>query len=143
MGALLAIALILPTGPPAAAGTTGQKLLAKINAARKRHGVGPLRASPALERSSRSYACRMLRGNFFGHQAHVSAPHKFVQRGEALAMTSGLRLRWRVAYRGWMQSASHRVLLMSGTFNWIGIGSCRGTMRSHRAVTWVAHVGRL
>jgi uncharacterized protein YkwD len=141
---LLAGALTLPVAAPAlGAGAVGPKLIAKINHARKRHGAGALRVSPALTRSSHRYACRMLRRNYFGHMAHVSAPRRFNPSGEALAMTSGLGLRWRVAYSGWMHSSAHRSLLLSRRFRWVGIGSCRGHMGSRRSVTWVVHVGRL
>lgn len=141
---LLAAALSLPPAAPAAgASSAGPKLIAKINKTRKRHGARALRVSPALSRSSRRYACRMLRQNYFGHRAHVSAPRKFNPRGEALAITSGLRLRWRVAFSGWMHSSAHRSLLLSRRSNWIGVGSCRGRMGSRPSVTWVAHVGRL
>jgi uncharacterized protein YkwD len=141
---LFVSALALPAAAPAlGADSVGPELIAKINATRTHHGARPLRVSPALSRSSRGYACRMLRQDYFGHQAHVSAPHKFSPRGEALAMTSGLRLRWRVAFSGWMHSSAHRSLLLNGRFNWIGVGSCRGRMGSRRAVTWVAHLGRL
>jgi uncharacterized protein YkwD len=141
---LLAGALTLPAAGPAAGATpVGPKLIAKINQTRKRHGARALRVSPALTRSSRRYACRMLRRNYFGHRAHVSAPRRFNPRGEALAMTSGLRLRWRVAFSGWMHSSAHRSLLLSRRYNWIGVGSCRGRMGSRPSVTWVTHVGRL
>jgi uncharacterized protein YkwD len=145
---VLLSALALPAAEPAGASFQREFaaqlwLFSKINQTRKRHGLRQLRFSKSLWHSSRRYACRMLRRDYFGHMAHVSAPSKFSPRGEALAMNSGYRNRWRTTYRNWMRSSAHRNLILSRRFRWGAASSCKGRMGSSRARTWVLHVGRL
>jgi uncharacterized protein YkwD len=139
---LLAGVLALPAPAPAAATLAGQKAVASINKIRAGHGLRPLRVSPSLQRSSRRYAAWMLRHDYFGHLSRISVSSRFRRAGEALAMHSGWRPRWRWAVRAWMHSAPHRRILLSSNFSWIGIGVSRGRMGRSRSTTWVAHLGR-
>jgi uncharacterized protein YkwD len=41
-----------------------------------------------------------------------------------------------------MRSPSHRRILLSRRFTWIGVGYARGRMGRSRASTWVAHFGK-
>jgi uncharacterized protein YkwD len=139
---LVAGALTLPAAVPAAASSAGSKAAASINSIRAKHGLRPLRVSPSLQRSSRHYAAWMLRHDYFGHQSRISVSRRFRRAGETLAMHYGGSVSARWAVRAWMHSAPHRRILLSGRFTWIGVGAVRGRMGSHRAVTWVAHVGK-
>jgi uncharacterized protein YkwD len=142
--AVCSLVVSVPALPAqATAAPVAPKVVGKINQKRQKQGVRALRSSPALMRSSHRYACRMLARDYFGHMARVSAPRKFHPRGEALAMTSGHRPRWKVAWRSWIHSSAHRKLILSGRFSWVGVGSCKGRMNGSRATTWVVHVGRL
>jgi uncharacterized protein YkwD len=70
-------------------------------------------------------------------------PRRFRFAGEALALHYGWSTSARWVVRAWMRSPEHRAILLSGRYRWIGISAARGRMDSHRATTWVAHVGRM
>jgi uncharacterized protein YkwD len=125
----------------AAASSAGHKLVAYVNQIRAKYGRSPLRESGSLRRSSRRYAAWMLRHDYFGHRSTISASHSFRRVGETLAEHSGWSSGWRWVVRAWMHSSEHRRILLSSSFNWIGVGRARGRMGSSRATTWVAHVG--
>ena len=138
----LVVAAVALPAVPAAALTPDQKVVAAVNKARARHGIHQLRVSRTLELSSHRYAVWMLRNDYFGHRSRISASHRFRRLGEALGLHPGWRARWRRMFRAWMRSPSHRRILMSRRFTWIGVGFARGAMGRGFDTTWVVHVGR-
>ena len=114
----------------------------KINQIRKAHGIHKLRPSLYLFASSRRYARRMIRTDYFGHQSRIPVAGRFRLAGETLAWHSGWRLRPRRTVRRWMRSPSHRAVLLSSRFRRLGVGRARGRYGSYRATMWVAHVAR-
>jgi uncharacterized protein YkwD len=139
--ALLAGFVLLPAADASAKHRVGPTLIAHINKVRAHHHLRPLRVNRALLRSSRRYACRMIRAGRFGHASGVSAPHRFSPRGEALALTSSWRRRWRSALSGWWHSPPHRAILLGRHYRYIGVGSCKGHLGGGRSMTWVVHTG--
>jgi uncharacterized protein YkwD len=139
--ALVSITLVLPATVEAhhAAST----MVGKINKVRAQHGLPPLRSSPSLNRSSRRFARTMIRRDFFGHRARVSASRRFHRLGEALAMRSGRRPGVRGTLRSWMRSPSHRRLVLTRANRYVGAGMARGRFGGRRAVIWVMQVGSL
>ena len=138
---LVACAVALSAPPPASASSLAGRVIAYVNQVRKERGRRPLRASPSLARSSSRYARWMLRNDYFGHRGAIAASGRFRRLGEALAMQWGWRPSWRWAVRAWMRSATHRRILLSGSFSRIGVGMALGRMGRRRATTWVVHVG--
>jgi uncharacterized protein YkwD len=129
---------------PAAAGAASPAqpaMLGKVNAVRAAHGLGPLRASPALHRSARRYARWMLRHDYFGHLKRIRASSRFGLLGENLAWHSGRRPRIGRTIRAWLGSPGHRALLVHPRFRFLGAGMARGTMGARRATAWVLHFG--
>jgi uncharacterized protein YkwD len=117
-------------------------MFTKINQIRRAHGLARLRPSLALFYSARRYARRMIRSDYFGHQARIPVAGRFRMAGETLAWHSGWRLSPRGTVRQWMGSPSHRAVLLSSSFTRLGVGRARGYYGSMRATMWVAHVGK-
>jgi uncharacterized protein YkwD len=138
----LAVAAVALPAAPASASSPGQRAVASLNKIRASHGLGPLRVSPSLRRSSGRYARLMLKQDFFGHQARISVSRRFRRGGETLALHYGRRVSAGWEVRAWMHSPPHRRLLMSRRFTWVGISAARGRMGRQRAVTWVGHFGK-
>jgi uncharacterized protein YkwD len=139
---LLVGVLALPAAQPAEATTPGQKAMDYLNQVRKRHGLKPYRRSRDLSRSSRGFALWQMRHDRFGHRARVSCSRRWRSAGEALALYTGSRLRWRYVIRRWLRSSSHRSILLSSRFRYVGIGIDRGIFRGGRATIWVLQAGR-
>jgi uncharacterized protein YkwD len=132
--------LVLPL--PAAAQPQNHRVIRVVNQYRQAHGLAPLRPSYSLWRSSRSYAKRMMLGDYFGHASRIAMSPRFSLRGENLALWDGWRLRYRHVVRGWMRSPGHRAILLEPRYRYIGVGRCRGRMGRRLATTWVLHAGR-
>jgi uncharacterized protein YkwD len=127
---------------PASAVPAEVKMFKKINKIRRAHGKARLRPSYSLFVSAKLYALRMMRSNYFGHQARIPVAARFRAAGETLAWHSGWRLTPRRTVRRWMHSPPHRAVLLSSRFNRLGVGRSRGNYAGHRASMWVAHIGR-
>jgi uncharacterized protein YkwD len=114
----------------------------KINRIRTAHGLARLRPSYSLFVSAKLYARRMMRSDYFGHQARIPVASRFKAAGETLAWHRGWRLSPRQTVRRWMDSPSHRAVLLSSRFNRVGVGRARGRYAGRMATMWVAHVAR-
>ena len=117
-------------------------MVAKINAARGAHGMRPLRYSPSLTRSSSRYGRYLLRCDRFGHAGRIMASGRFSRLGEILALTHGSKLRSSRTLRNWLDSPSHRAVLLSSSFRYIGAAAVRGRLGGRRAVVWTVQFGR-
>jgi uncharacterized protein YkwD len=113
-----------------------------INEIRSANGLAKLRPSYSLFLSSRRYARRMIRSDYFGHLSTISVAGRFRAAGETLAYHHGWRLSPRRTVSQWMNSPPHRAVLLSRRFTRIGVGKARGRLGRAVATTWVAHVGR-
>jgi uncharacterized protein YkwD len=140
---LVACGSLLFAGSAAAeaASPAQRAMVKKVNSVRAAHGLGPLRAAPALHRSARRYAGWMLRHDYFGHQRRIRASSHFGLLGENLAWHSGGRPRVGWTVRAWLGSPGHRALLLHPRFRWLGAGMARGTIGARRATAWVLHFG--
>jgi uncharacterized protein YkwD len=136
MLALSAPSLAAAEVPPESAA-----LIEKVNEIRRSSGLPTLRVSEELTGSSRSYAHYMLKNDYFGHLASIRAGGDFLLLGETLAWHSGWKNRVRTTVSRWMASPSHKAVLLSPTYRWIGAGRARGKMGSRRATAWVAQLG--
>jgi uncharacterized protein YkwD len=137
--AISAAAMLLPSS--AAFAGAEREAIEALNDVRRANGVAPLRVSEGLNRSSGSYARRMLRHDFFGHGARIDVPGGFRAAGETLAYHTGWNPQPRKTIGRWMNSPGHRAVLLSSRFRWVGMGLARGRLGGSVATTWVAHVG--
>jgi uncharacterized protein YkwD len=126
---------------PATASPEGE-MFKQINSIRRAHGLHRLHPSLRLFYSASHYARRMIRSDYFGHQARIPVSRRFRLAGETLAWHSGWRLSPRRTVWQWMGSPSHRAILLSSRFTRLGVGRARGRYGSRRATMWVAHVAK-
>jgi uncharacterized protein YkwD len=144
--AVLLCAFVLGAVPPAGqavAAPEEQEMVDALNAARARHDLPALKASPSLERSSFSFAERLMRTDVFAHAERIQARDRFRRLGEVLAWTAGWRLRRAVTVNMWLRSPAHRALILSRHFRYAGAGRSRGILGGGLATIWVVQLGSL
>ncbi|MDX6535395.1 MAG: hypothetical protein QOJ13_3485 [Gaiellales bacterium] len=149
--------LLVSQSPSADAAVTPRSVLLKrINEVRHAHGLPALRASKALTKVAAKHSYSMIRGRYF---AHTSPGGSTLQKrvlasgfvdgyswtaGENLAWGTGNRALPRYVVKGWMNSPTHRAILMTSGFRYVGISRYCGTFLGYRdACVWTADfVGR-
>jgi uncharacterized protein YkwD len=143
LAVVVGIACALALVPaPAQAASPSTVLVRKINEFRKAHGLRPLRVSGSLRHSAGAYSRRMMNRDYFGHGSRITASRRLFRRvGEAIEMHRGSRARASLALRRWKRSSSHRALLLSSSFRWIGAGRAVGDFRGRRSTIWVVQLG--
>jgi uncharacterized protein YkwD len=142
--AVLVLAVTVAVAVPAVAESASAvpPMIRKINHARVAHGLPGLHYSPSLGRSSRRYARHLMRVDAFRHARRIQASSRFRLLGECLAETSGWRLRRSRVVRMWLNSPSHRAILLSRAFNRVGAAPARGRLWGRPSTIWVAQFGR-
>jgi uncharacterized protein YkwD len=138
-GVLIAVAVVLPAAPAAANAQTDA--INKLNEVRRSKGLPDLRTSASLQRSSTRYARHILQTDYFGHSSRIAVSGEFGRAGETLALQGGWSAQPAHTVSSWMRSPSHRALLLSRSFGWVGMGAVRGRLGSRLVTVWVAHVG--
>ena len=144
MGFATLVAVLVAYAPATAVASVPPEsaaMIKKVNEARRSNGLAELQTAEVLVDSARNYARYMLKRDYFGHLASIHAGGNFMMTGETLEWHSGWRPRVGFAFSQWMGSPSHRAILMSPTFRFIGTGRVRGRWGSRKATAWVAHVG--
>lgn len=148
MSALRRAAVCLCLGCALALAATGSDanaspspMVDKINEVRRTHGLSVLRYSPSLSRSSSRFTRLLMRGNRFAHGARINASSRFSRLGEILALTRGWKLRRTRTLSYWLGSSSHRAVLLSSSFRYIGAARVRGYFRERKAVIWTVQFG--
>lgn len=127
------------TAPAAQAGgpriDSGERTVIRaINRARSAHGLHRLRAGRRLARAADAHSRNMLRSDFFSHGAFAQRVRRYVRFrsiGETIAMTS--RCSPRRVVRMWLNSPSHRAVLLAGKFRRVGVGRRLGRLGAGRA----------
>ncbi|MFN0155697.1 MAG: CAP domain-containing protein [Gaiella sp.] len=122
-------------GAGAAAITSSERSIVKeINRARTARGLRALRISPALSASADAHTDAMLTQGFFAHESADGTPfdkrirsfygqgNKRWAVGENLLMSSE-PLDAAAAVQAWLDSASHRKILLSPVWREVGIGA--------------------
>jgi uncharacterized protein YkwD len=129
--------------------------LCKLNAARERHGLKPLKLNRRLSRAARRHSRDMVRRDYFAHDSPDGATVVGRIRrsgylrgarswtvGENLAWGTGRRSTPRAITKGWMNSAGHRANILSRSFRDIGIGVALGAPGvTGRAATYTTDFG--
>jgi uncharacterized protein YkwD len=143
VGAMLAcgVALAAPAGAQANTRELQKRMVAAVNTVRAQHGLAGFRGSRSLHRSATGYASWMLRADYFGHLSTIRASSRFSLLGECLSWHPGRRPRISLAVSRWMNSPSHRALILHPGFRWLGAGIARGKLSGRRATAWVLHFG--
>jgi uncharacterized protein YkwD len=106
-----------------------QRLITKINQTRAAHGLRKLRLGPAIQRGSHAWSRYLMRADSFHHSSQLRAG-----TGEILAWgTCGWFTPLR-AVRMWLNSPSHRALLLRPGFRYVGTGWTAGNWRGYSCV---------
>jgi uncharacterized protein YkwD len=136
---------------PAVAGASGsprldraeRSIVRAINTQRAANGLHRVRIAKKLNRAADYHSREMLYGNYFAHPSLNGSPmENRVRRfkrsrrvGETLAMLSG-NCRRQMAGQVismWMNSPSHRAILLSGGFRKVGVARRSGSLGGGRA----------
>lgn len=128
--AVLACAGALAAAAPAdTAATRGEKrLVAKINDVRAAHGLRKLRFASRLHRNARSWAVHLLRTDSFYHGSLAAGT------AENIAWATCSWAKPRRIVRMWMNSPSHRSILLDGGYRVVGPGVAKGSWRGYGCV---------
>ena len=108
----------------------------EMNRVRAARGLGPLHAAPSLRSAARSHSQSMLSHGFFSHtSADGTAFSERIRRyysnagwsrwtvGEALMASQGSRfVDAQSVVKAWLESPSHRTIILSPTWRDTGIG---------------------
>ena len=130
---VLVIALLAVPATQTSAATTldpAQRLMATINASRAAMGLVPLRADSRLWAIAGERAGRLAAGGVLTHDAAGPLTVELAARvvrwfgyGEVIAYASGTPgIASGTIFGMWAASSAHWPLLMSGKFNYIGVG---------------------
>jgi uncharacterized protein YkwD len=137
--AAILLAVSAPTAT-AVAEDPSDRMIEAINSVRADNGLRPLREAPKLARTSDDYAKHLIRTDSFGHGSSFQNTG-FRTAGEILAYSSGWSAKPRPAIRMWLGSSSHRALVLSSSFRYVGAGLARGRFGRSMATMWVVHFG--
>jgi uncharacterized protein YkwD len=105
-----------------------------INRARAAHGLRRMRAHRRLARAADVHSRSMLRSDYFSHGAFSQRVRRYVsfrRIGETIAMRTRCSARGFV--RMWLNSPSHRAVLLSRSFRRVGVGRRVGRLGTRRA----------
>jgi uncharacterized protein YkwD len=156
--------LTVPAAPAGASGCRGSRITSTgaaharalrclINAARRGHGLRPLRAERHLARAAAGHSRDMVRRRYFAHDApggrgfgaRVQGTGYGAGRawsaGETIAYGSGVLGSPRAILRAWLGSPPHRAILLTPGFRDIGLGEAAGTPGGGAGVTVTADLG--
>jgi uncharacterized protein YkwD len=146
-GALLGIAAVAPpaladTGPasPQRATASQAAIVRYVNAARKDHGLKPVRVDRKLARAALAHSRDMVAKHYFAHSspsglkfsARISRTgwmrgRKRWRVGETLAWGVGDNAAPKAVVQAWLHSRPHRKVVLSRQFRLIGLGIASGT----------------
>ena len=125
-----AAALALATPTESAAQTVMEKrLITKINETRAAHGLRKLRIGPRLQSGAHAWSRHLMRADSFHHASQLAAGTGEILAWGTCAWFTPLR-----AVRMWLNSPSHRLLLLRPSFRYVGTGWTRGNWRGYNCV---------
>jgi uncharacterized protein YkwD len=119
--------------------TIEQSMISLVNSYRAQHGLGALKANPALMRAARFHSHDMSDNGYFDHTSPDG--EQFSQRltrfgfhwlsaGEAIGEASGLTTPTDAAtsaFTMWRESPPHNKIMLTGSYRSVGIGAWCGT----------------
>lgn len=105
-----------------------QELREAVNAERRRNGLASLDIDERLERNARAHTVDMIRFGYFGHEWHDGRPFRSWIASHTTCDTTGEILAWSAprqtsdhAVRQWLDSPSHRALLLGEVWTDMGV----------------------
>jgi len=123
-----------PVAHDAAASRLDRAIVREINHARASAGLRPLRRSARLRRLARHHTLDMLRHDSFSHDGdgttfsqRINARVHYRKVGETLA-SMPRRTGARRIVRAWVNSPSHRAVMLDPAYHRIGVSGKRGHM---------------
>jgi len=142
LAAISAVVLVMsPVATPASPTKVERRaaleaaIVLEMNRVRVARGLRPLRTAPALRTAARSHSQAMLAHGFFSHQSadgtafNVRIRRYYTDRGftkwsvgEALMTGQGHAADASAIVAAWLESASHRTIVLSPTWRDAGIG---------------------
>ena len=125
-------------------------LLCLVNRKRSANGLGSLELDRRMQRAATRHARHMVRHHYFAHQR--SGGPDLTERlrragwhgsawGETIAYGCGAAGTPRATVRTWMNSPSHRAILLSGTYRHGGMGVTESAPCGSGSM-WVLDLGR-
>ena len=114
----------------------------EINQVRKAHGVRSLHYSPSLARSSSRFVHYLARTERFAHTPRILASRHFSRLGEILAITPERTVQRASPLDKWLRSPTHRAVLLSRSFRYIGAARTLGYSGLDDAMIWAVQFGR-
>lgn len=139
IAACLALACALTFGATASASPS--PMIDQINQVRRAHDLPTLRYSRSLSRSSFRYSRHLVRTGRFTHAPRIMASARFSTLGEILARTPGLELQRSRTLGGWLLSPTHRAVLLSRAFRYVGAGRALAWSGGDAATIWAVQFG--
>jgi uncharacterized protein YkwD len=118
------------------------EMVEQLNRARQREGMRKFKVMPALARSARGYANRLMSADAFFHRSPLPTPGGIVQTGEVLGIHTGRNNAIRSTLRTWLQSSAHRSIVLDSSMNRVGAGIAKGIFQGRAQSIWVVQVGR-
>ncbi len=148
---LIALLAMLVGATPALAfnrSASETAILKLINHARTSRGMAAVRVADPLDRAALSHSRDMIARDYFSHSSLAGASVAARARGagystsgcsswavgEVLALGSSYKGRPESIFKGWMQSSSHRQVILSSRWRDVGIGCARGGYRGYSGV---------
>jgi len=126
---LLSVCALAFAAPAQAEPTTMEhRLIERINDVRAAHGLRALRLGPRLQRGAHAWSRYLMRADSFYHGRLAAGT------GEILAWGTCSWFRPAQAVRMWLDSPSHRALLLRPGFRYVGTGWTSGSWRSYGCV---------
>jgi uncharacterized protein YkwD len=140
--ACVALAVVLTAFPGVAQAKPDDRdpILDRIDDVRASNGLRPFKFAPSLARSSYRRAKSLMRTNVFSHGNSIGGGG-FTRHGEALAYHSGWQLNRGSTVGAWLNSSSHRALLLSRSLRYVGVGKARGRFGGRLSTIWVLRLG--
>lgn len=139
---LATICVLVLTIGGSAAKASPSPMVDEINMVRTAHGLHSLRYSRSLARSSRRYARYLAGTNQFQHAPRIRASSRFTRLGEILARMPGWEPHRVETLDNWLASPSHRAVLLSPSFTYVGAGRALSGSGEDVVAVWTVQFGR-
>jgi uncharacterized protein YkwD len=135
---------VVPADQAVAASGFEHAVLNGINQVRSSHGLGGLSPSGRLSAAASRHSRRQIRAGRLGHDLGGSPLQRLSggnnrRVGETIALVS--RQSPGRVISMWMNSASHRAVLLTPGFRRVGIGARRGRIAGSRGIVVTADFG--
>lgn len=125
-----------------------KEMLDRVNAARRREGLRPVRADKVLDQTAQSHGEDMVRRAFFSHrnpdgqlvrERATEAGYKWSKIGENIAEG---QVSVAEVVDTWLKSPGHRRNILDPDFEELGVGLALGPSQGRWRILWVQNFGK-